>query len=97
VLVVGLRSDLSRSQYAQVARALRQVVSEENGVSPRCVVLLRARDVPRTTSGKICRGKTREAFLRGELPLLYREEFHEGVSSGLESLPSVVDGVSAVC
>ncbi len=56
-----------------VLAALRDAVAEE-GVQARVVVLLPARAIPKTSSGKIMRRRTREGVLDGSIPVLARWE-----------------------
>ena len=50
-----------------VATAIRRAVTRDYGIDLHAVVLIRARTIPKTTSGKIQRRATRDAFLAGEL------------------------------
>ncbi|HEX4797319.1 MAG TPA: fatty acyl-AMP ligase [Humisphaera sp.] len=53
-----------------IARNVRAAVAAEHDVMPHEVVLLRPGALPRTTSGKINRGATRQAYLEGTLDRL---------------------------
>ena len=53
-----------------IARNVRAAVAAEHDVTPHEVVLLRPGALPRTTSGKINRGATRQAYLGGTLDRL---------------------------
>jgi acyl-CoA synthetase (AMP-forming)/AMP-acid ligase II len=50
-----------------VAAALREAVVREHGLDPAAIVLIRARTLPKTSSGKVRRQACREAFLAGGL------------------------------
>jgi acyl-CoA synthetase (AMP-forming)/AMP-acid ligase II/acyl carrier protein len=52
-----------------VIAAIRAAVAAEVGVGPAVVALLRARTLPKTTSGKLQRRAARDLFLRGDLSL----------------------------
>ncbi|OJT19749.1 peptide synthetase [Archangium sp. Cb G35] len=53
-----------------VVEAIRRAVSEEHAVHLHAVVLLRARTIPKTSSGKIQRRACREGYLAGELEVV---------------------------
>jgi acyl-CoA synthetase (AMP-forming)/AMP-acid ligase II len=57
----------------RLVAAVRELVSREYGVRVSAVSLVRAGQVPRTTSGKIQRGRTRQLFLSGALDAVYEE------------------------
>ncbi len=52
------------------AQALRRAILEEHGLDVARVVFVSAGGVPRTTSGKVQRRRTRELLLLNELPVL---------------------------
>lgn len=58
-----------------VVETIRSEVSKEHSLSLSCVVLLKTKTVPKTTSGKISRSKARKAFLTGNLQEVYRKHF----------------------
>lgn len=55
----------------EVARAIRHAVAEAHEVQPYAVVLIEARSIHKTSSGKIQRRKTRDSFLAGGLSVLF--------------------------
>ena len=55
---------------AELVETIRRAVAERHDVRAHAVVLLRAADLPRTTSGKVQRHLCRERFLAGTLKLL---------------------------
>ncbi|KAL7469972.1 hypothetical protein ACHAXS_010220 [Conticribra weissflogii] len=54
---------------------IRSEVSKEHSLSVSCIVLLKTKTVPKTTSGKISRSRARKAFLSGSLQEVYRKHF----------------------
>ena len=51
----------------KVTEDARRAVSEEHGINPREIVLLRPATLPKTTSGKVRRRACRDAYLAGSL------------------------------
>jgi acyl-CoA synthetase (AMP-forming)/AMP-acid ligase II len=47
--------------------AIARTLTRELGIAPADVVLVEPRTVPKTSSGKLMRGATREAYLAGRL------------------------------
>lgn len=56
--------------------AMRAALSE-HGLAAKALVLMPARTLPKTSSGKLQRGLARQMFLDGSLPTLHRWEAHE--------------------
>ncbi|MDB6080556.1 MAG: Malonyl CoA-acyl carrier protein transacylase, partial [Akkermansiaceae bacterium] len=70
--------------YAELCRAIRAEIGETTGVHLSRILLVRQGLLPRTTSGKIRRAATREAFLNGELRLLFNDaQFPPPAETGL--------------
>jgi acyl-CoA synthetase (AMP-forming)/AMP-acid ligase II len=57
---------------APILAAIRQAVSEEHGLVPATIALIPPRALPKTSSGKIQRSRTRELFASGELQIAAR-------------------------
>ena len=55
-----------------IARKCRRCVAAEHGVMLSCVILLKTRTIPKTTSGKIARSWCRRGYLDGSLSVLFR-------------------------
>ena len=55
---------------ADMVGRIREAVTNEHEVFARHVVLIRPGTLPKTTSGKIQRGVTRQLWLEGKLELL---------------------------
>ncbi|MFB9235104.1 fatty acyl-AMP ligase [Plantactinospora siamensis] len=72
-VVHEVRGQLDSERAHELAAAIRELVTRNFGVAVGAVALLRPGQVPRTTSGKIQRGRTRELFLAGQLGTLHEE------------------------
>jgi len=71
VIVHGLaRTALRNLDAASVFAAIRQAVVETHEVDPHAIVLVRPASLPRTTSGKLQRLKTREMFTTDSLAVV---------------------------
>ncbi|MDF5706508.1 MAG: amino acid adenylation domain-containing protein [Nostoc sp. S4] len=57
----------AKPNLAEVARAIRQAITEEHEVQIYAVVLIKPGTIPKTSSGKIQRRATRTQFQNGEL------------------------------
>ncbi len=67
VLACEVRRDAMRSLDPDVVAAkIRRAISEEHEVALQAVVFLRPASIPRTSSGKIQRSRTRQAYLEGK-------------------------------
>jgi acyl-CoA synthetase (AMP-forming)/AMP-acid ligase II len=72
VLVQG--TDTRRDDHESLAEAADRVieaVTRDHSLRPDVVMLVAPRHIPRTSSGKIRRSATRDAYLNGQLPTLY--------------------------
>lgn len=65
------RTALRRLDVAEVLHAVRRVVAQHHQVAVHGVILLKPSTLPRTTSGKVRRARSREGFLQGGLPVLH--------------------------
>ncbi|MEZ4236736.1 MAG: AMP-binding protein [Myxococcota bacterium] len=66
-LVVSLETKLRGEDAAPLVEAARQAIQRELSLSVREVLCLPAGTLPKTSSGKLQRRKTREQYLKGEL------------------------------
>jgi acetylornithine/succinyldiaminopimelate/putrescine aminotransferase/acyl-CoA synthetase (AMP-forming)/AMP-acid ligase II/predicted amino acid dehydrogenase/acyl carrier protein len=67
-VVAEVRREQRRSADLEaVIQAVREAIALEHGVAASAVVLLRPGGLPKTTSGKTQRGRTRDALLAGEI------------------------------
>ena len=64
------RTSLRDLDVEDVALAIRRVVSEQHELEVYAVVLIKTATLLKTSSGKIQRQANREAYLRGELPVV---------------------------
>ncbi|MBU8897157.1 amino acid adenylation domain-containing protein, partial [Corallococcus sp. M34] len=102
-LVVVQEVDARKLEGAidDVAGAIRQRLSEVHEVLPAALVLIEPGSLPKTSSGKVRRSATREAFLAGELRELHvwragRFESREAADALAEGeLPSLESAVLA--
>jgi acyl-CoA synthetase (AMP-forming)/AMP-acid ligase II len=82
VLVQGTESRRSDQEtLAQAGDQIIEAVTREHSLRPDVVLLVAPKHIPRTSSGKIRRSATREAYLNGGLPSLY-EWRAAGITSG---------------
>ncbi|MFD0206876.1 MULTISPECIES: type I polyketide synthase [Saccharothrix] len=65
------RTERGKHDLAEVARKVRGAVTEEHDVAIDTVVFIRPASLPVTTSGKVRRQFTKQAYLRGELKVEY--------------------------
>lgn len=67
VLVQEPRPDAT-SPEQELTQAIRGAIAQEHGLAPHAIHLLPPGTLPKTSSGKVQRQSTREAFLQGKLP-----------------------------
>lgn len=67
VVVQEVRDDLDADEVEAVALRVRAAVASAHDVRPHDIVLVRARSVPKTSSGKVQRGQGRRQYLDGTL------------------------------
>ncbi|TMW60151.1 hypothetical protein Poli38472_000193 [Pythium oligandrum] len=72
-LVAELR-DPDIKHKASLCGKIRSAIAREHGVKVTLIVLLNPRSIPKTTSGKISRARTKKALEDKELDVLYRNE-----------------------
>ena len=75
VLALELERRAGEPDLAQIAAAVRRAIAIEHALPLHAVALLRAGGLPRTSSGKLQRQLSRQAWLAGELPLLAETRF----------------------
>lgn len=96
--VVQLTYDEAQTKYSPLIDRIKSQVSGVHGVSVSVVVILKARTIPKTTSGKIARQWVRRSYLEGKLSEIYSwssddrpdEAFYDNVSRS--NLPLSVPG-----
>lgn len=64
-----------QSMCETIASAIKSEISKEFALSLTCIAILKARSIPKTTSGKVSRSRAKRAFLSGGLDELYRSQF----------------------
>ncbi|WP_149828656.1 non-ribosomal peptide synthetase [Streptomyces tailanensis] len=72
-------------EIAEVTALVRAHLAREHGVTPGTVVFVRPGHIPRTTSGKIQRSRTRAMLVDGSLKVVHR--WDAGRAADLASLP----------
>ncbi|RKH54683.1 MupA/Atu3671 family FMN-dependent luciferase-like monooxygenase, partial [Corallococcus llansteffanensis] len=88
-LVVATEVDVREGFDANaVVTALRGAMAQEHAVHAHAVLLLQARSIPKTSSGKIQRRATREAYLAGELEVIEASVAQE-VAEATPTTPAV--------
>ena len=60
----------TKADMGEVLASIRENVAEFHGISVGAILLVKPQSVPKTSSGKIQRRKTRELFLEGKLGVL---------------------------
>lgn len=70
VVINELDRSYRDADYSEVFRAVRRGITEEHGVEPYALALLRPLSLPRTTSGKIRRVPASEGYVQGELEIV---------------------------
>ncbi len=67
-------------QPGVLVKAIRRAVTEEHGIAPGEVVLVRSRSLPTTSSGKIQRGRCKEKYENGTLARLHSGRLTEATA-----------------
>lgn len=88
VLVLELKEPLPKAKKLQstcetIASTVRSEISKEFSLALSCIIILKARSVPKTTSGKISRSRAKKAFLSGNLSEVYRSNFKSQIDDTL--------------
>ena len=78
LIVVQEVNDTASASNEDIVAAIRRALSESHEVHPETIVLIKARSIPRTSSGKIQRYACREAFLAGKLDAVHEWRDTEG-------------------
>ena len=105
-LVVALElreGKYSVETYSTLASRIRQVISEDNGLTPQELLFLSPHTIPKTTSGKISRSRVKADYESNQLQVDYRvviggqeQEQEESLSSiTITSTPSISTSTSA--
>lgn len=87
VVVNELDRSFRKSDYSEIFRAVRGKITQEHGVEPYGLAMLRPMSLPRTTSGKIRRTPTAERYARGELKVVaqWSKKESRAAGSGLQT------------
>ncbi len=71
LVIVQEVNDRSSAPNEEMVSAIRRALAESHEVHPDAIVLIEPRSIPRTSSGKIQRYASREAFLAGALEVVH--------------------------
>ncbi len=90
-LVQEVKRSHRRADVAEVAPVLRQAIAEAHDLQLYGVILVQPRAIPKTSSGKIQRGKTRELYLAGDIKIIGEDvpDFQTAVSTPALALPEI--------
>ena len=86
------KGDNLTSVCESIASKVRSEVFKEHALALESIVLLKARTIPKTTSGKIQRSKTRVAFFNKSLQELYRKNFDSSAIGDYNATLLATDG-----
>ncbi|KAL7532494.1 hypothetical protein ACHAXR_007665 [Thalassiosira sp. AJA248-18] len=79
VLAMELKEPLPKANKREnIVNMVRAEIFKEHSLSLSCIVLVKPKTIPKTTSGKIQRSKAQQAFLTKTLQEVYRKEFPTG-------------------
>lgn len=79
-LVVVCETKLEPEEYGRLDEEVRRAIHRELSLSAAAVIFLRPGSLPKTSSGKLQRRKTREEYLRGSLGTAGSRAFGTGGS-----------------
>ncbi|PYP93108.1 MAG: hypothetical protein DMG65_01930 [Candidatus Angelobacter sp. Gp1-AA117] len=79
LVVVHEAANRAGTDWEKIFASIRQAIAEHHELSPYAIVLVRTGTIPKTSSGKIQRRASKEAFIKGELHVL--GEWHENETS----------------
>ncbi|MCA9942027.1 MAG: amino acid adenylation domain-containing protein, partial [Anaerolineales bacterium] len=90
-LVHEVKRSHRRADIAEVAPILRQAVAEAHDLQLYSVILVQPRAIPKTSSGKIQRGQTRDLYLAGDIKIIGEDvpELQTAVSTTTIELPEI--------
>lgn len=76
IVVAELRAAArGRHDTTSVIQSIQENIAARHQLAVHCVILIKARALPKTTSGKVQRRKTRELFLSGALDVIDSSRF----------------------
>jgi amino acid adenylation domain-containing protein len=83
VLVHEIARHCREEEHDEISVAIRRAVAKDHDVNIHTVVLVRTGTIPRTSSGKVQRGRCRSQFLDGTLAELARSTLAEAEGSDI--------------
>lgn len=84
----------SDEDYSRLCKDLAALISKSNGLTPKEILVIAPKTIPKTTSGKISRSRCRDEYLHSKLRVLHKETFSEAVQP-LEIEKAKVDSATA--
>lgn len=93
ICIVAEIQDKGKETYPQIVQAIRKEVLEELELYASRVILIPSRGLPKTTSGKVQRRKTKRLLEEGQLLLLFDD--HKRISLINEEYSNLLDKVVA--
>lgn len=79
VLAVEMKEPLPKANKREsIADMIRSEVFKEHSLSLSCIVLVKPKTMPKTTSGKIQRSRAQQGFITKKLQEVYRKEYPVG-------------------
>lgn len=70
VVVSEVREGTDLADPSSLFKDMKNRISEENGIAPSVIVIVKAKTIPKTTSGKISRSAVKQQYLQNELSIL---------------------------
>lgn len=92
VCIVAEIQDKGKETYPQIVQAIRKEVIEELELYTNRVILIPSRSLPKTTSGKVQRRKTKHLLEEGQIPVMFDD--HKHVSLVDEDYNNLLDKVA---
>ena len=87
VLAMELKEILhSTNKYEMISDLVRAEIFKEHSLSLSCIVLVKQKTMPKTTSGKIQRSKAKLAFVEKKLQEVHRKDFSTCAASYTEHI-----------
>ena len=87
LVIVSEMSRPRKTQFTEIADAIRRAISEAHEITVSEVVLVGPGGVPKTSSGKIRRLACRDAYIKDSLPVLFRSRLERDISVTQQQAP----------
>jgi acyl transferase domain-containing protein/acyl-CoA synthetase (AMP-forming)/AMP-acid ligase II/acyl carrier protein len=89
IVVQEVRAGCRKSDLDDMLQKIRQAIARDHGIEAFAVSLIKDRTIPKTSSGKIQRSATRQAFLDGTLQVVKAWQQEEAVAELPPQRPDV--------